>query len=62
MTHATLLLLELGEHTEVVQERLGHSTITTSNIHSHVTEERKRTASPRTSVTRPPGLSTYFGT
>ena len=37
-THATLLL-ELDEHPKVVQERLGHSTITTTlNIHSHVTE------------------------
>ncbi|MEI2810981.1 MAG: tyrosine-type recombinase/integrase [Nocardioides sp.] len=36
-THATLLL-ELGEHPKVVQERLGHSTITTTmNIYSHVT-------------------------
>jgi len=32
------LLLELGEHPKVVQERLGHSTITTTmNIYSHVT-------------------------
>lgn len=37
-THVPLLL-ELGEHPKVVQERLGHSTITTTmNIHSHVTE------------------------
>jgi integrase len=36
-THATLLL-ELGVHPKVVQERLGHSTIaTTMNIYSHVT-------------------------
>jgi integrase len=36
-THATLLL-ELGEHPKVVQERLGHSPITTTmNIYSHVT-------------------------
>jgi integrase len=32
------LLLELGEHPTVVQERLGHSTITTTmNIYSHLT-------------------------
>lgn len=32
------MLLELGEHPKVVQERLGHSTITTTmNNYSHVT-------------------------
>ncbi|MCU1530047.1 MAG: hypothetical protein JWP75_3810 [Frondihabitans sp.] len=36
-THANLLL-QLGEHPKVVQERLGRSTIaTTMNIYSHVT-------------------------
>lgn len=46
-THATLLL-ELGEHPKVVQERLGHSTITTTmNIYSHVTPTMQRTAIDR---------------
>jgi integrase len=42
-THATPLL-ELGENPKVVQERLGHSTITTTmNFYSHVTRRcRKR--------------------
>ena len=43
-THATLLL-ELGEHPKVVQERLGHSTITTTmNIYSHVTPTMQKNA------------------
>ena len=46
-THATLLL-ELGEHPKVVQERLGHSTITTTmNIYSHVTPTMQRNAIDR---------------
>lgn len=46
-THATLLL-ELGEHPKVVQERLGHSTITTTmNIYSHVTPTMQRSAIDR---------------
>ena len=46
-THATLLL-ELGEHPKVVQERLGHSTITTTmNIYSHVTPTMQRAAVAR---------------
>lgn len=46
-THATVLL-ELGEHPKVVQERLGHSTITTTmNIYSHVTPTMQRTAIDR---------------
>ncbi|KXZ61421.1 Tyrosine recombinase XerC [Microbacterium laevaniformans] len=46
-THATLLL-ELGEHPKVVQERLGHSTITTTmNIYSHVTPTMQRPAVDR---------------
>ena len=46
-THATLLL-ELGEHSKVVQERLGHSTITTTmNIYSHVTPTMQRSAVDR---------------
>jgi integrase len=46
-THATLLL-ELGEHPKVVQERLGHSTITTTmNIYSHVTPTMQRSAMDR---------------
>ncbi|MFV0457406.1 MAG: tyrosine-type recombinase/integrase [Actinomycetales bacterium] len=64
-THATLLL-ELGEHPKVVQERLGHSTITTTmNIYSHVTptmQKARSTASPRISTKVPRGRSTYFGT
>jgi len=43
-THATLLL-ELGEHPKAVQERLGHSTITTTmNIYSHVTPTMQKAA------------------
>jgi integrase len=46
-THA-ILLLELGEHPKVVQERLGHSTITTTmNIYSHVTPTRQKAAVDR---------------
>jgi integrase len=46
-THATLLL-ELGEHPKVVQERLGHSTITTTmNIYSHVTPTMQKSAIDR---------------
>jgi integrase len=46
-THATLLL-ELGVHPKVVQERLGHSTITTTmNIYSHVTPTMQRAAIDR---------------
>ncbi|MFZ2016324.1 MAG: site-specific integrase [Nocardioides sp.] len=46
-THATLLL-ELGEHPKIVQERLGHSTITTTmNIYSHVTPTMQKTAVDR---------------
>lgn len=46
-THATLLL-ELGEHPKVVQERLGHSNITTTmNIYSHVTPTMQRAAADR---------------
>ena len=46
-THATLLL-EPGEHPKVVQERLGHSTITTTmNIYSHVTPTMQKAAVDR---------------
>ncbi|MGX9347477.1 tyrosine-type recombinase/integrase [Microbacterium sp. KNMS] len=46
-SHPTLLL-ELGEHPKVVQERLGHSTITTTiNIYSHVTPTMQRSAVTR---------------
>lgn len=46
-THATLLL-ELGVHPKVVQERLGHSNIsTTMNIYSHVTPTMQRDAVSR---------------
>ncbi len=46
-THATLLL-ELGIHPKVVQERLGHSNIsTTMNIYSHVTPTMQREAVER---------------
>lgn len=46
-THATLLL-ELGVHPKVVQERLGHSQIgTTMNIYSHVTPTMQRDAVDR---------------
>jgi integrase len=46
-THATLLL-ELGEHPKVVQQRLGHSTITTTmNIYSHVTPTMQTAAANR---------------
>ncbi|TFC96216.1 site-specific integrase [Cryobacterium sinapicolor] len=46
-THATLLL-ELGIHPKVVQERLGHSNIaTTMNIYSHVTPTMQKDAVSR---------------
>lgn len=46
-THATLLL-ELGVHPKVVQERLGHSQIsTTMNIYSHVTPTMQKDAVAR---------------
>lgn len=46
-THATLLL-ELGIHPKIVQERLGHSNIsTTMNIYSHVTPTMQRDAVER---------------
>ncbi len=46
-THATLLL-ELGVHPKVVQERLGHSNIsTTMNIYSHVTPTMQQDAAAR---------------
>lgn len=46
-THATLLL-ELGVHPKVVQERLGHSNIsTTMNIYSHVTPTMQQDAVAR---------------
>lgn len=60
-THATLLL-ELGEHPKVVQERLGHSTITTTmNIYSHVTPTVQGAAVDRFAATSI-RLSTYLGT
>ena len=64
-THATLLL-ELGEHPKVVQERLGHSTITTTmNIYSHVTptmQKSRRRPLRRTPRRHLQALSTYLGT
>jgi len=46
-THATLML-ELGEHPKVVQERLGHSNIsTTMNIYSHVSPTMQQSAADR---------------
>lgn len=46
-THATLML-ELGVHPKVVQERLGHSNIsTTMNIYSHVTPTMQQDAVAR---------------
>ena len=48
-THATLML-ELGVHPKVVQERLGHSDITTTmNVYSHVTPTMQRAAIDRLS-------------
>lgn len=46
-THATLLL-QLGENPKVVQERLGHATIsTTLNIYSHVVPSMQKAAADR---------------
>lgn len=46
-THATLLV-ERGEHPKIDQERLGHSTITTTmNIYSHVTPTMQKSAVDR---------------
>lgn len=46
-THATLLLAA-GEHPKVVQERLGHTTITTTmDVYSHVTPTMQRSAADR---------------
>lgn len=46
-THASLLL-QAGEHPKVVQERLGHSTITTTmDVYSHVTPTMQRSAADR---------------
>jgi len=46
-THATVLL-ELGENPKVVQERLGHTTFTTTmDIYSHVTPTMQRSAVDR---------------
>jgi len=46
-THATVLL-EAGEHPKVVQERLGHTTITTTmDTYSHVTPTMQRSAVDR---------------
>ncbi|WP_299090521.1 tyrosine-type recombinase/integrase [uncultured Microbacterium sp.] len=46
-THATILM-ELGVPPKVVQERLGHSTITTTmNIYSHVTPTMQKNAVDR---------------
>lgn len=46
-THATLLLTA-GEHPKVVQERLGHTTITTTmDVYSHVTPTMQRSAADR---------------
>ncbi|MHA0288227.1 tyrosine-type recombinase/integrase [Mycobacterium sp. C3-094] len=46
-THATVLL-EAGENPKVVQERLGHTTFTTTmDIYSHVTPTMQRSAVDR---------------
>jgi integrase len=46
-THATVLL-EAGENPKVVQERLGHTTFTTTmDIYSHVTPTMQRAAVDR---------------
>ena len=43
-THATILL-EQGVSPKVIQERLGHTTITTTmNVYSHVTPTMQRAA------------------
>jgi integrase len=47
---AASLLLALGEHPKVVQERLGHSSITlTKDTYSHVLEGMQQQATPRLS-------------
>ena len=46
-THATLLL-ELGEHPKVVQERLGHASVTiTMDVYSHVSPTVQKAAADR---------------
>lgn len=46
-THASLLL-QAGEHPKVVQERLGHTTITTTmDVYSHVTPTMQKSAADR---------------
>ncbi len=46
-THATVLL-EAGENVKVVQERLGHTTITTMmDVYSYVTPTMQRSAVDR---------------
>jgi integrase len=45
---AATLLLSLGEHPKVVQERLGHSTIgVTMDIYSHVLPDMQRNAASK---------------
>ena len=59
-THATLLL-ELGEHPKVAQERLVHSTITTTmNIYSHVTLTMQRSAVDRFAQNLKRGLALFL--
>jgi len=52
---AATLLLSLGEHPKVVQERLGHATTgVTMDIYSHVTPDMQRETASK--------LDTLFGT
>ena len=49
-THATVLL-EAGENVKVVQERLGHNTITTMmDVYSYVTPTMQRSAVDRSTA------------
>jgi integrase len=58
-THATQLLLA-GVHPKIVQERLGHSTITTTlDIYSHVTQTMQSDAAERLDAAFQPAINRH---